>query len=243
MKGFLDIPYRIPFARHYKEFDHGFYVDFPKQLNLMGRWLQEFGCRKTLDIGAMTGGCIEHITRLGMRMDGVQFTPDLKRLADAALRKAGVASTLYVSPVHAPLALPGKARYDGIVSLGWLNLPFVRRDLRRTLERIRGLLMPGGVYLFDFFDFKDLVVAPTEAQRFGKDLLYVSHSERLGGVLRRYHLWVEKSGTLRAETSDLVDRTPGQVRALLSESGLKLVKTRFLDLNYPRHFWVAQKSR
>lgn len=243
MKGFLDLPYRLPFARHYKEFDRGFYVDFPVQLRLMGRWFQEYGCRKTLDIGAMTGGCIEYITRLGIRMDGVQFTPDLKRLADAALRRGGVASTLYVSPVHAPLALPAKARYDGIVSLGWLNLPFSRTALRRTLHRIRRLLTPGGIFQFDFFDFSDLIVAPTEAQRFGKDLLYVSHSERLGRVLRRYHLWVQKGGTLRAETSDLVDRTPASVRALLAESGLKLVKTRFLDLNYPRHFWVAQKSR
>jgi len=38
-----------------------------------------------------------------------------------------------------------------------------------------------------------------------------------------------------------VDRTPAFVRSLLSESGLTLVETRFLDLNYPRHFWVAQK--
>ena len=66
--------------------------------------------------------------------------------------------------------------------------------------------------------------------------------ERLGGVLRRHHLWVEKGGRLQAETSDLVDRTPAFVRSLLAESGLKLVERRFLDLNYPRHFWVAQRA-
>jgi SAM-dependent methyltransferase len=243
MKGFLDIPYRLPFARHYKEFDRGFYVDFPKQLKLMGGWFREYGCTNTLDIGAMTGGCIEYISRLGIRMDGVQFTPDLKRLADAQLRKAGVASTLHVSPVHAPLALPARARYDGIVSLGWLNLPFPRRDLRRTLDRIRGALTPGGIFMFDFFDFTKVIVAPTEAVKLGDDLVHVSHSELKGNVLRRYHLWVLDRDRLRAETSDLVNRTPGQVRALLAESGLKVVKTRFLDLNYPRHFWVAQKGR
>ena len=102
MKGFLDLPYRLPFARHYKDFDRGFYVDFPEQLRRMGRWLREHGCRRTLDVGAMTGGCIEYITRLGMRMDGVQFSADLKRMAGAQLRKAGVASTLHVAPVHEP---------------------------------------------------------------------------------------------------------------------------------------------
>ena len=54
---------------------------------------------------------------------------------------------------------------------------------------------------------------------------------------------MEKGGRLQAETSDLVDRTPAFVRSLLAESGLKLVERRFLDLNYPRHFWVAQKGR
>ena len=228
MKGFLDIPYRLPFARHYKAFDRGFYVDFPFQLRLMGRWLREFGCRKTLDIGAMTGGCIEHISRLGIRMDGVQFTQDLKRLAVAQLKKNGVASTLYVSPVHAPLSLPQGLRYDGIVSLGWLNLPFTGRQLRLGLDRIRARLAPGGVFLFDFFDFKDLVMAPTGSQRLGKGLVHVSHGERRGKVLRCHHLWIQKGAKLRVETGDLVDRTPTHVRALLVASGLKLGKPRFL---------------
>lgn len=242
-KGFLDLPYRLPFARYYQEFDSGFYVDFPKQLRLMGEWLREFRSRTTLDIGAMTGGCIEHISRLGIRMDGVQFTEDVRRLAAARLKKAGVKSTLYVSPVHRPLRVPGKARYDGIVSLGWLNLPFDRDFLRRDLARIRELLVPGGVFLFDFFEFKNVEIAPTEAVNLGKDIVYVSHSELLGKVLRRYHLWIlRKGGRLLAETSDLVDRRAPEVRRLLAESGLEVVKTRFLDLNYPREFWIARRT-
>jgi hypothetical protein len=241
-KGFLDLPYRLPFARHYKEFDRGFYVDFSRQLRLMGRWFQEFGCKTTLDIGAMTGGCIEYISRLGIRMDGVQFTRDIQRLAQAQLRKAGVASTLHVSPVHAPLRLPPNSRYDGIVTLGWLNLPFSRPYLRRYLARIRTLLTPGGIFMFDFFEFKDAVVTPTEALKLGKDLVCISHSELQKDVLRRYHLWILNQVELRAESSDLVDRSSGDVRRLIVESGLKLLKTAFLDLNYPRHFWLAQKE-
>lgn len=242
MKGFVDLAYRLPYVRHYKAFDHGFYVDFSRQLRIMGRWLQESGCRRTLDIGAMTGGCIRHISSLGIRMDGTQFTPDLRRLAAAELRKAGVSSTLYVSPVHAPPALPTGAAYDGIVALGWFNLPFSRPQLQRYLTRIRRLLTPGGVFLFDFFEFRDLVVPPTESLTLGKDLVYVSHSERLGNVLRRYHLWIRNHADLRTETSDLVDRSSREARKLLSEAGLKPVTSRFLDLNYPRHFWLVQKS-
>jgi len=242
MKGFLDLPYRRPFARHYKAFDAGFYVDFPKQLKIMGDWLRESGCRRTLDIGAMTGGCIEYITRRGMRMDGTQFTPDVKRLAAARLRKAGIASTLYVSPVHGPLRVPGRARYDGAVALGWLNLPFTRARLRGYLAAIRRLLAPGGVFLFDFFEFRRLVVPPTEAVRLGNDVLHVSHAERLGKTLRRYHLWVS-GGTPRAETSDLVDRSPAEARRELARAGFEVVKTKHLDFHYPREFWLARRTR
>lgn len=244
MKGFLDLPYRLPFARHYKDFDRGFYVDFPAQLEKMGRGFREHGCKNTLDIGAMTGGCIEHMSGLGIRMDGVQFTPDLKRLAAAGLRKAGVRSTLYVSPIHADLRVPGKARYDGIVTLGWWNLPFGRSYLRRYLGKVRELLVPGGVFMFDFFEFKDVKVSPPEVQALGDDIVHVSHSELLGSVLRKYHLWILKGrNELLTETSDLVDRRAGDVRALLGASGLEVVKTEFLDLNYPREFWLARKRR
>jgi len=242
-KGFLDLPYRLPFARYYQEFDAGFYVDFPKQLRLMGEWLREYGCRTTLDIGAMTGGCIEYISRLRIRMDGVQFTPEVKRLAAARLKRAGVKSTLFVSPVHRQLRLPSTASYDGIVSLGWFNLPFSRRFLQRYLDRIRTLLAPGGVFLFDFFEFRNVKVSPLEAVNLGEDIVYVSHSELLGKVLRRHHLWIrEKRREMLVETSDLVDRKAAEIRTLLAGSGLEVVKTRSLDLNYPREFWVARKS-
>ena len=242
MKGFVDLAYRLPFARHYQDFDRGFYVDFPKQLQLMGRWLQQHHCKNTLDIGAMTGGCIEYISGLGIRMDGVQFTPDVKRLAAARLAKAGIKSTLYVSPVHADLRVPGKARYDGIVSLGWFNLPFDRGYLQRYLDKVNHLLRPGGVFLFDFFEFKKVIVAPTEAQSFGKDIVYVSHSELLGKLLRRFHLWIVKQRDLYSESSDLVDRTPAEARTLLASAGFEVLESRFLNLNYPRQFWLARKT-
>jgi SAM-dependent methyltransferase len=241
MKGFVDLAYRLPFAEHYKDFDRGFYVDFPRQLKRMGVWLQEYGCRRTLDIGAMTGGCIEYISGLGIRMDGVQFTQDVKRLAARRLKKAGIVSTLYVSPVHAELRVPGKARYDGIVSLGWFNLPFSPAQLKRTLRRIHGLLRPGGIFMFDFFEFKNVVVTPTEAQRVGRDVFYLSRSERLGSLLRRTHVWVLNRRGVFMEHSDLVDRSAREARSLLAASGFEVLKTEALDLNYPRQFWLVRR--
>lgn len=243
MRGFLDLPYRMPFVRHYREFDAGFYVDFERQLELMGRWLREFGCRRTLDIGAMTGGCIEYISGLGIRMDGVLFTEDVRRLARARLRRAGIESTLYVSPVHAPPRVPGRGRYDGIVSLGWLNLPWRPAALRAYLARIRDLLVPGGVFLFDFFELRRAVVPPLEAVRLSDDLLYVSDARKLPDRLRRRHRWILAEKRLVTETGDLVDRTPRAVRAWMASAGLRIVRTRHLDLHYPRHFWAARKSR
>lgn len=241
MKGFIDLPYRLPFVRHYRAFDAGFYVDFERQLDQMGRWLREFGCRRTLDIGAMTGGCIEHISGLGIRMDGVLFTPDIRRLARERLRRAGIASTLYVSPVHAVPRVAGRNRYDGIVSLGWFNLPWPEAVLTRYLRKIHDLLAPGGVFLFDFFEMRQAVVAPLEAVRLADDLLYLSEAEREGRRLRRRHWWVVGGRELRTETSELVDRRPGEARARLRSAGLEPVRSRFLDLHYPRHFWAARK--
>ncbi|HEX7901529.1 MAG TPA: class I SAM-dependent methyltransferase [Planctomycetota bacterium] len=240
MKGFLDLPYRLPFAAHYKAFDAGFYVDFPRQLKIMGAWLRESGCRRTLDIGAMTGGCIEYISGLGMRMDGIQFTPDVQRLAAARLREAGVASRLFVSPVHAPPRVPARLRYDGAVALGWFNLPFSTPRLRAWLAALRRLLAPGGVFLFDFFEFRRLVLPPTEAVRLAKDVALVSHAERRGRTLRRYHLWID-GAALRAESSDLVDRSPAEARRELARAGFDVVKTQHLDVHYPREFWLARR--
>lgn len=241
MKGFLDIPYRAPFVEHYQAFDAGFYVDFPRQLALMGRWLKQHGCRRTLDIGAMTGGCIDYISSLGIRMDGVQHTRDIQRLAAARLKKAGIASKLWVSPVHEVLRVPTKTRYDGIVSLGWLNLPFTTSQLRRTLSRIRNLLVPGGVFLFDFFTFDDLKIPPTEAVDFAPGLTYLSHSERLGNLLRRHHVWIRDHREILTETSDLVERRSGEVRRLLKDTGFEVEETRHLDFHYPREFWRARR--
>jgi SAM-dependent methyltransferase len=241
MRGFLDLPYRLPFARHYAEFDRGFYVDFPKQLAVMGRWLRKHGCRLTLDVGAMTGGCIEYITKLGIRMDGVLFTPDLKRLAAERLRKSRVHSRLFVSPVHAPLRLPGRPRYDGIVSLGWFNLPLPAARVRAHLAGIRRALRPGGAFLFDFFSFRELVVPPSKAVKLAAGLVLVSHAERLGKVLRRTHLWIRGGRDLRAEASDLVDRTPREARGFLEAAGFEVLRAEQLDLHYPREFWMARK--
>jgi len=241
MRGFIDLAYRLPYVKHYRAFDAGFYVDFPKQLKQMGDWLRRHGCQVTLDIGAMTGGCIEHISGLGIRMDGVQFTGDIRRLAAANLRKAGIESTLSVSPVHAPLRLATRRRYDGVVSLGWMNLPHSAISLRRTLAMIRRHLNPGGIFMFDFFRFRELVVAPTESVELEPGLTYVSHGERLGRVFRRYHVWIRNHRDVAVETSDLVDRSPAEVRRMVTSSGFRVLETRHLDLNYPREFWLVQK--
>lgn len=242
MKGFLDLPYRSPFVEHYRDFDRGFYVDFHRQLEIMGRWLLDHGCRRTLDIGAMTGGCIEHISALGIRMDGVQFTQDIRRLAAARLRRAGIRSSLWVSPVHAPPRIGGRGGYDGAVSLGWFNLPFSRGQLKTHLARLRSLLRPGGILLFDFFGFRELVVPPTEAVDLGGGLAFVAHAERIGRTLRRHHLWIRDHVPVGAEYADLVDRTPAEARRLLAESGFEVVRTKRLALNYPREFWAAVRS-
>lgn len=240
MKGFVDLAYRLPYVRHYKAFDAGFYVDFSKQLGQMARWLKARGCRVTLDIGAMTGGCIEHISSLGIRMDGVQFTSAIRKIAAANLKRAGIPSTLFVSPVHAPLRVPARRRYDGVVSLGWFNLPHSQSSLRRTLRTIRGLLNPGGVFLFDFFQFRELVVSPAESIELEPALTLVSHAERIGGVLRRYHFWIREHRKVLTETSDLVDRSPSFARRLLSSEGYEVLEAKHLDLNYPREFWMAR---
>jgi len=241
MKNLLRIPYRLPFAEHYNVFDKGFYIDFPKQLELMGRWLQENDCKTTLDIGAITGGCIEYISKSGIRMDGVQFTADLKRIAMNRLRKSGINSHIYVSGIDEELQVPNGKRYDGIVNLGWFNLPFGHSYIRRYLAKIYGLLRPNGIFVFDFFEFGNVVIAPLELVRISQDIQYVSYSELLGKTLRKYHFWIMNHKDIECEISDLVDRDFDEVKTLLKESGLMMVKSIFMDLNYPRHFCLARR--
>jgi SAM-dependent methyltransferase len=243
VKNLLHIPYSLPFAKYYREFDSCFYVDFPKQLELMGAWLMEFGCKRTLDIGAITGGCIEYISKLGMRMDGVQFTTDLKTLSASRLRESGIKSKLFVSPIDGPLKVPKGNKYDGIVTLGWFNLPLSDAYIKRYLDKVDSLLNPGGVFLFDYFEFRDIVIPPSEAEYLGPDVIYISHSELLDKTLRRYHLWVLEHERLLTEVSDLVDRSSGQIGGYLARSGLSLERSQFLSLNYPRYFCVATKGR
>ena len=117
---------------------------------------------------------------------------------------------------------------------------FTDAGLRGWLGALRRLLAPGGVFLFDFFEFRRLVVPPTEAVRLAEGLTLVSHAERRGRTLRRYHLWIS-GGEARAETSDLVDRSPAEARRLLARAGFEVVRTTHLDFHYPREFWLAQR--
>ena len=110
----------------------------------MGRWFQDHGCKTTLDIGAMTGGCIRYISRLGIRMDGVQFTPDIQRLAARELRMAGVRSKLYVSPIFADLDLPAGARYAVMVAP---PLPFVAKQAPALFVGLTGPVFASAVII------------------------------------------------------------------------------------------------
>lgn len=243
MRNLLTIPYKAPFVRYIEAFDKGFYVDFPKQLEIMRTWLEENDCKTTLDIGALTGGCIEFISKSGIRMDGVQYTPDLRNVAARRLRNSRVESDILVSGLDEELRLPQKKKYDGIVDLGWFNLPYPRTYMKKYLKVISRALETAGVFLFDFFEFDNVVVSSPEVLRVGDDIQYLSYSELLAGgkTLRKYHFWIVDHKEVEFEIGDLVDRTFSEVNSLLEHSGLRMVKSIFMQLNYPRHFCMARK--
>jgi len=238
---FLVIPYRLPYVRHLADFEHGFYVDFEIQRKIMGEWLLENKCKTALDIGAQTGGCIEYISNLGIRMDGTQYTQDLKNFASKRLKTAAVKSRLFLSAIDQPPTIPRTRKYDAAVMLSWFNLPFTHHEIRRYLDAIHGLLQPKGVLLFDYFQFEDVVVNPPETAKFDDGILFISHTELLCKVLRRYHFWI-RGRTVRSEVTDLVDRTADEVFGLLKSSGFTDGKSQFLQLNYPRVFVLAKKA-
>lgn len=226
--------------RYLADFEHGFYVDFEVQRKIMGEWLLEKKCKTTLDIGAQTGGCIEYISDLGIRMDGTQYTQDLKHFALKRLKAAGVISRLFVSSIDQPPTIAHARKYDAAVMLSWFNLPFTHLEMKRYLDAIHKLLQPKGVLLFDYFQFENVVVNPPETTRFN-DVLFISYTELLGKALRRYHFWI-RGRTVESEVTDLVDRTPDEMINLLKNSRFIVDKTEFLQLNYPRTFVLAKKA-
>ena len=210
----------------------------------MGEWFLEFDCKKTLDIGAMTGGCIEYVTKLGIEMDGVQFTNDLKTLATKRLRKFGIKSNLFVSGLGESLDVPSGNKYDGIVSLGWFNLPLTVSYMKHYLKRVSDLLTPAGIFLFDFFRFSYIIVSSTELIELDKNILLISTNKLLNkNLLRQYHIWIVNDTKIFTEFNDLVDINLNTVRRLLNESGLSLVRHSFLPLNYPREFCIAKHMK
>ena len=101
-----------------------------------------------LDLACGTGGMTSVLTERGYELIGVDQSPDM--LAAAQEKAAGLAG---IPPVFICQSMPDLDLYGtvdaAICCLDSLNYLTDIRDLRRTLERLRLFIAPGGALVFD----------------------------------------------------------------------------------------------
>ena len=99
-----------------------------------------------LDLACGTGRLLLPWLRAGLDVDGCDISPDMIALCREAVEREGLATNLYVQPMH-ELDLP--RRYGTVVVCGGLGLGGRREHTTEGLRRIYDHLEPGGTLVVD----------------------------------------------------------------------------------------------
>ncbi len=135
-------------------------VDWTRRLSVEGAFLDRMiGAapgRALLDIACGTGFHAAHFLAAGYRVDATDGSAEMVERARVNLKApgSGVRVEQLAWDELRPLSAP---RYDAVICLG-SSMPHASADQRRILlDRIQGLLNPGGVLLVDHRNFDYIV--------------------------------------------------------------------------------------
>jgi SAM-dependent methyltransferase len=117
----------------------------PEELAYYRAAIERFG-QPALDLGCGTGRLLLPLLEAGLDVDGADISADMLALADAAVRRKGLRTTLTNQAMH-ELDLPRS--YGTVYICGSFGIGGRRDRDMETLRRVFGLLTPGGGLVFD----------------------------------------------------------------------------------------------
>jgi SAM-dependent methyltransferase len=129
-------------ARYWAEFNDDFR---PHEIPYFQTFV-ESGGQPALDVACGTGRLLIPYLRAGLDVDGCDVSADMISLCREKAAREGLATNLYVQPMHA-LDLPRK--YRTIFVCGAFGLGSTRRRDEEALRAFRDHLEPGGTLLLD----------------------------------------------------------------------------------------------
>ncbi len=141
-------------GRHAELYDV-FYAHKPyrEEAEFVHACLQRFGLkpgRRLLELACGTGKMALEMERLGYRVTATDYSRDMLACAQRRARAAGSQCLFHCQDMR-QLDLPGQ-EFDAVICL-FDSLGYVKDDaaVLQTLGRVRDLLAPGGVFVFEFW--------------------------------------------------------------------------------------------
>ncbi len=126
------------------------YEDYNDDLPALQAYAQRTG-GPLLELGCGTGRVLIPLARAGYNVTGVDFSPEMLRIARAKAEAAGVAGRVtLVEGDYASAPLPGPYAFAFTVMNTFLHLTTQRAQLQ-ALRHWREHLLPGGLLLIDIF--------------------------------------------------------------------------------------------
>lgn len=187
-----------------------------------------------LDLACGTGRHALEMSRLGYAVTGSDASADMIEMARQRAQAAGAAIDYFAESFQTCDVLGG--RYDVVTAMfAAINYLTDRRDLRRTLDNVRKLLKPGGLFIFDFWNGNAVLsdYSPVRVKRgreAGRLVQRISQTvlDRLSHVATiNFEFMLIEDGCVKREFSEVHHVRyffPQEMMDLLAESGFEVLK-------------------
>jgi SAM-dependent methyltransferase len=199
---------------------------------------------RVLDLACGTGRHSRELAQMGYRVDGSDASAEMVAIARARTEQAHLPISFFNERFQTCDRI-GKT-YDAVIAMfASINYLTEYRDLARTLDNIRGLLRPDGVFVFDFWNGTAVTSAHSPIrERRGEEgdesVIRISNTtlEPLDQIARvHFDFTVMRAGLPAREFSE--DHTiryffPREMRDLLEASGFEtLLACPFMERDRP----------
>ncbi len=126
------------------------FIPYDLQAAYVARMLREqaTSCRRVLDLGCATAQHVARLAAEGFTVTGVDSSPHL--LAHGLKRTRGLPVRLVGGDMR---RLPLLKAFDAAICLNHTLNYMIGPDLARAFRQVRRCLRPGGLFVFDFFDY------------------------------------------------------------------------------------------
>ena len=204
-------------------------VDYDAWAEDLLRHLKHYGVESGLiaELGCGTGNLTERLAAAGYHMWGIDLSPDMLAAAEEKRQQSGL-DILYLNQDMCELELP--CSVDAVIcACDGLNYLLTEEELLQVFERVRAVLAPDGVFLFDMntrAKFREIGETTIAENREEGSFIWENYFEEESGI-NSYELTLfvrqPDSGLYEKYEETHLQRAyePALIRQLLERAGLR----------------------